>query len=160
MHTTQYSRKLECVLKHFRTINKLLSQAEEIRLMVCVLLQARMAVQYVQNLRTTYLAPWTVPYQRTVLQFKFWSVPYPYHYKKGVPYERTVLFSKNWGVPYLGKVCTAILSLNYSKVYLTLKSLIYKSAISIHTFNIGFSCFLPLYTKSRRNVRKVWGFEF
>ena len=33
-------------------------------------------VRYVQNLRTTYLAPWTVPYQRTVLHFNFWSVPY------------------------------------------------------------------------------------
>ena len=43
-------------------------------------------LRYVQNLRTTYLAPSAVPYQRTVLQFKFWSVPYPYHYKKGVPY--------------------------------------------------------------------------
>ena len=28
-------------------------------------------VRYVQNLRTTYLAPSTVPYQRTVLQFNF-----------------------------------------------------------------------------------------
>ena len=28
-------------------------------------------VRYIQNLRTTYLAPSTVPYQRTVLQFNF-----------------------------------------------------------------------------------------
>ena len=35
-----------------------------------------MAVQYVQNLLTTYLTPLTVPYQRTVLQFNVLSVPY------------------------------------------------------------------------------------
>ena len=29
------------------------------------------AVRYAQNLRTTYLSSWTVPYQRTVLQFNF-----------------------------------------------------------------------------------------
>ena len=28
-------------------------------------------VRYVRNLHTTYLAPSTVPYQRTVLQFNF-----------------------------------------------------------------------------------------
>ena len=32
------------------------------------------SVRYVQNLRGRYLAPWSVPYQRTVLQFNFWSV--------------------------------------------------------------------------------------
>ena len=40
-----------------------------------------------------------------------------------------------------------------------MKSLAYKSAISVHTFSIGFSCFLPLYTKSLRNVQKVWIFK-
>ena len=33
-------------------------------------------VWYVQNLRTTYLAPPTVPFRRTVLQFNLWSVQY------------------------------------------------------------------------------------
>ena len=33
-------------------------------------------VRYVQNLHTTYLAPWTVPYQRIVLFSKNWGVPY------------------------------------------------------------------------------------
>ena len=54
-----------------------------------------MAVPYVQNLRTTYLAPSTVPYQRTVLQFNFWSVPYqrtvpaPLQKRRTVPTYRT-----------------------------------------------------------------------
>ena len=33
-------------------------------------------VRYIQNLRITYHAPLIVPYQRTVLQFNFWSLPY------------------------------------------------------------------------------------
>ena len=37
----------------------------------------------------------------------------------------------------------------------------YRNAIlAFHTFSIGFSCLLPLHTKSRRNVQKVWDFSF
>ena len=59
-------------------------------------------VRYVQNSRTTstYLPSSTVPYQRTVLQFNFWSVPYPHHYKKGVPYP----YHYKKGVPYQSTV--------------------------------------------------------
>ena len=52
-------------------------------------------VRYVQNLRTTYLAPSTVPYQRTVLQLNFWSIPYQrtvpvsLQKKRAVPAYRT-----------------------------------------------------------------------
>ena len=31
-----------------------------------------------------YDVPYT--FNRTALQYNFWSVPYPYRYKKGVPY--------------------------------------------------------------------------
>ena len=62
-------------------------------------------VRYVQNLRTTYLALWIVLYQRTVLQFNFWSVPYQRNVPVPLQKRRTVLLSKNWGVPYCKKEC-------------------------------------------------------
>ena len=102
---------------------------------------------------------WTIPYQRTLLQFNFWSVPYRRTVPVPLQTRRTVLFSKNWGVPYRIYVPyrTAILAFNYSQLKLSLKPLAYTLAISIFTFRVGFSCFLPLY-ESRRNVRKVWKF--
>ena len=41
----------------------------------------------------------------------------------------------------------------------TLRSLANKSANSIHTFSVGFSGYLPRFTKSQCNVQKVWGFQ-
>ena len=117
-------------------------------------------VRYVRNLRTTYLAPRTVPYQRTVLQFNFWSVPYqrtvpvPFQKRRTIPAYRTSEQKLKRNVPYR----TAILAFNYSQLKLTLKLLVYKSKISILTFSVGFSCLLPLHTKIRCYVQKVWGF--
>ena len=77
-------------------------------------------VRCVQNLRTTYLAPWTV-YPTSVTYFssifEAYRINVPYHYKKSVPYQRTVRFSKSWGVPYRTYVPyhTAILAFNYSQ---------------------------------------------
>ena len=102
----------------------------------------------------------TAPAYRTLVQFL----------KRTVPTYRTRTITKNayrTSVPYfLAKIeayhtvltyRTAIRAFSYSHL-VTLKSLAYKSASSIHIFSVGFSGFLPLYTKSQRNVRKVWGF--
>ena len=128
--------------------------------------RSRMAVRYstfrICALRTPHLEPYRtrVPYFSLIFEAYRTNVPYPHHSKKGVPYQRTVLLSKNWGVPNLTYVPfrTAILAFNYSQLYLTLKSLVYKSTISIHTFSVAFSCLLPLHTKIRCNVRKIWDF--
>ena len=128
--------------------------------------RARMAVRYGTFrfcvLRTSHLKPYrtSVPFFSSIFEAYRTNVPYPYHYKKGVLYQRTVSFSKNLGVPYRTYVSyrTAILAFNYSQLKLTLKSLAYNLAISIQTFSVDFSCFLPLCTKSRRNVRKVGDF--
>ena len=121
---------------------------------------ARMAVRYgtfrICVLRTSHLEPYrtSVPYFSSIFEAYHTNVPYPYHSKKRVSYQRTVFPSKNCGISY----CTAILAFYYSQLELTLKSLVYKSAISIHTFSVGLCCLLPLLTKSRRNVQTVWDF--
>ena len=94
----------------------------------------------------------TVPAYRTSVQFL----------KRTVPTYRTHIITKkayHTSVPYfLAKIeayRNAILAFNYSQLSLTLQSLAYISAISIHTFSVVFSCLLPLRTKSRRSVQKV-----
>ena len=48
-------------------------------------------IQSVQNLRSTYLALSTVPYQHTVLQFNFLNVPVPLQKRCTVPVYHTSL---------------------------------------------------------------------
>ena len=121
---------------------------------------ARMAVRYgtfrICALRTSHLEPYrtSVPYFSSIFEAYPTNVPYPYHYKKGVPYFLAKIETYRTYAPY----CAGILAFDYSHLLLTLKSLASKSATSIHTFSVGFSCLLPLLTKSRRNERKVWEF--
>ena len=106
-------------------------------------------------LRTSHLEPYrtSVPFFSLIFEAYLTNVPYPYHYKKGVPYQRTVGY-------FLAKIEAYRTYVPYwhSCFYNYSKSLAYKSAASIHTFSVSFSCLLPLHTKSRRNVRKVCDF--
>ena len=109
-----------------------------------------MAVQYhtfrICILCTSHLQPYhTVPYQRIILQFNFWSVPYQRTLPVPLQKRRTVgyfLAKIEAHLPYLRTVLPSLL------------------LTTIHTFNVSFSCLLLLLTKSRRNVQKVWDFSF
>ena len=77
-----------------------------------------MAVRYgtFKNLRTTYLASWTVPYFSAIFEAYRTNVPYPYHYKKeyrtSVPYFLAKIEAYRTYVPFR----TAILAFNYSQL--------------------------------------------
>ena len=83
-------------------------------------------------LRTSHLEPYrtSVPYFSSIFEAYRTNVLYQNHYKKRrtVPPYCTFQQKLSRTVPYR----TAILALNYSQLQLTLKSLAYKSAISIH----------------------------
>ena len=73
---TERTQKLRCSLTKFvqtlrRENSQKAQQYREQKKKIIIINKDGSMVRYIQNLRTTYLAPWTVPYQRTALQFNF-----------------------------------------------------------------------------------------
>ena len=128
--------------------------------LLAAMFQPRIAVRYsmfrICVLRISHLEPYrtSIPYFISIFKAYHTHIITKKAYRNSVPYFLAKIDVYHTVLTYQ----PAILAFCYEQLLLIFKSLAYKLAISIHAFSVGFSCLLPLHTKSLRNKRKVWDF--